>query len=44
LGIDATTSRILFGVLMRWPAADLDGLARTLAEHVRHSHPVKAAT
>ena len=44
VAIDATTTKILFGVLLRWPAADPDGLARSLAEHVRHNHPVKAAT
>jgi len=44
LAIDATTTKVLFGVLLRWPAADPDGLARSLAEHVRHNHPVKAAT
>jgi hypothetical protein len=44
LAIDATTTRVLFGVLLRWPAADPDGLAQSLAEHVRHNHPVKAAT
>ena len=44
LAIDATTTKILFGVLVRWPAADPDGLAAQLAEHVRHNHPVKPAT
>jgi len=44
LVIDATTTRVLFGVLVRWPAADLEGLAGRLAEHVRHNHPVKPAT
>ncbi len=44
LAIDATTAKVLFGVLVRWPAADPDGLATRLAEHVRHNHPVKPAT
>jgi len=44
LAIDATTTRVLFGVLVRWPAADPDGLAAYLAEHVRHNHPLKPAT
>lgn len=37
LAIDATTSKVLFGVLVRWPAADPEGLATHLAEHVRHN-------
>ena len=44
LAIDATTTKVLFGVLIRWPATDPDGLAARLAEHVRHNHPVKPAT
>lgn len=44
LAIDATTTKVLFGVLVRWPAADPDGLAAHLAEHVRHNHPVKPTT
>jgi hypothetical protein len=44
LAIDATTTRVLFGVLLRWPAADPDGLAARLAEHVRHDHPLKPPT
>ena len=44
VAIDATTTKVLFGVLLRWPTADPDGLARSLAEHVRHNHPIKAAT
>jgi hypothetical protein len=43
LAIDATTAKVLFGVLLRWPAADPDGLAAQLAEHVRHNHPVRPA-
>jgi hypothetical protein len=39
LAIDARTTKVLFGVLVRWPAADPDGLAARLAEHVRHNHP-----
>jgi hypothetical protein len=38
IGIDASTTKVLFGVLLRWPARDLDGLAAELAEHVRHNH------
>ncbi len=41
LAIDATTTKVLFGVLLRWPAADPEGLATSLAEHVRHNHPIK---
>jgi len=41
--IDATTTKVLFGVLQHWPAADPDGLAARLAEHVRHNHPLKPA-
>jgi hypothetical protein len=37
LVIDATTTKVLFGVLVRWPAADPEGLAARLAEHVRHN-------
>jgi hypothetical protein len=44
LAIDATTTRVLFGVLLRWPAADPEGLAIRLAEFVRNNHPVKPAT
>jgi hypothetical protein len=44
IAIDATTAKVLFGVLLRWPAADPEGLAQKLAEHVRHNHPVKPAT
>src|SRR5216117_4104443 len=41
LAIDATTTKVLFGVLLRWPTTDPEGLATRLAEHVRHNHPVK---
>jgi len=44
IAIDATTAKVLFGVLLRWPAADPEGLAQSLAEHVRHNHPAKPAT
>lgn len=37
IAVDALSSRVLFGVLLRWPAADPDGLADHLAEHVRHN-------
>jgi hypothetical protein len=40
LAIDATTTKVLFGVLLRWPATDPDGLAARLAEDVRHNHPL----
>ena len=43
VGIDATTTKVLFGVLVRWPASDPDGLAAHLAEHIRHNHPLKPA-
>jgi hypothetical protein len=43
LAIDATTTKVLFGVIVRWPAADPEGLAARLADHVRHNHPVKPA-
>ena len=42
LAIDATTTKVLFGVLVRWPTADPEGLAAHLAEHIRHNHPVKS--
>ena len=44
LAIDATTTKVLFGVLLRWPVADPEGLAQNLAAHVRHNHPLKPAT
>jgi hypothetical protein len=44
LAIDATSTKVLFGVVLRWPVADPDGLATRLAEHVRHNHPMKPAT
>jgi hypothetical protein len=44
LAIDATTTKVLFGVLLRWAVADPEGLATSLAEHVRHNHPMKPAT
>jgi len=37
LAIDATTTKVIFGVLLRWPVADPEGLATRLAEHVRHN-------
>ena len=37
---DAGSGRVLFGVLLRWPARDPDALARTIAEHVRHTYVV----
>jgi hypothetical protein len=37
--VEALSTRVLFGVMVRWPAADLDGLAGELAEHVRHRYP-----
>jgi hypothetical protein len=40
LGIDAATTKVLFGVLLHWPRTDPDGLAAALAEHVRHNHPL----
>ena len=44
VAIDATTTKVLFGVLTRWPTADPDGLATHLAEHVRHNHPTSHPT
>ncbi len=41
LAIDATSTKVLFGVLLRWPAADPEGLAASLAEHVRHNRAAK---
>jgi hypothetical protein len=41
VAIDATTTKVLFGVLLRWPTTDPEGLAARLAEHVRHNHPVR---
>jgi hypothetical protein len=43
IAVDAVSTRILFGVLLRWPAADPDGLANALAVHVRHNHPLTRA-
>ena len=43
LAIDATSTKVLFGVLLRWPAADPEGLAESLAEHVRHNRAAKPA-
>jgi hypothetical protein len=40
IAADAVSGRVLFGVLLRWRADDLDGLAAELAEHVRHNHPL----
>ena len=40
IAVDAGSGRVLFGVLLRWPAHDLDQLARTIAEHVRHNYAV----
>jgi hypothetical protein len=37
IAVDAFSTRVLFGVLLRWPAADPEGLAAALAEHVRHN-------
>lgn len=43
LAIDATTTKVLFGVIVRWPVADPEGLAARLADHIRNNHPVKPA-
>lgn len=40
IAADAASGRVLFGVLLRRRAADLDGLAAELAEHIRHNHPL----
>lgn len=42
LAIDATSTKVLFGVVLRWPVADPEGLATRLGEHVRHNHPIRA--
>ena len=36
LAIDATTTKVLFGLSVRWPRADPEGLAAHLADQVRH--------
>jgi hypothetical protein len=41
---DAGSGRVLFGILLRWPARDADSLARTIAEHVRHNYVVPSRT
>jgi hypothetical protein len=40
VAVDATTARVLFGVLLRRAAGDPDGLAAELNEHIRHNHPL----
>jgi hypothetical protein len=35
---DAGSSRVLFGVVVRWPARDPDGLARRIADYVRTTY------
>jgi hypothetical protein len=35
---EATSSRVLFGILLRWPTTDLANLSAKLAEHVRHNY------
>jgi len=37
--VEALSTRVLFGVVVRWSAGDLDGLAGELTEHVRHRYP-----
>lgn len=39
IAAEAGAGRVLFGVVLRWPVNDPDGLARQLAEHVRHNYP-----
>lgn len=39
IAVDAVSARVIFGVLLRWPIKDPDGLAGALAEHIRHNHP-----
>jgi hypothetical protein len=41
IAIDAASSRVLFGILLRWSKADLGNLSATLAEHVRHNYPAR---
>jgi hypothetical protein len=43
IAADAVSTRIIFGVVLRWPTTDPDGLAAQLAEHVRHNHPLTHA-
>ena len=40
IGADAASGRVLFGVVLRWPARDPDQLARRIAEYVRHNYAV----
>ena len=35
---DASSSRVLFGVVIRWPARDPDALARRIADYVRSTY------
>jgi hypothetical protein len=35
---DASSSRVLFGVVVRWPARDPDTLARRIADYVRSTY------
>lgn len=39
ISADAGNGRVLFGIVLRWPVADLQQLPRALAEHVRHNFP-----
>jgi hypothetical protein len=39
IAAEAGAGRVLFGVVLRWPAGDPDGLAHRIAEHVGHNSP-----
>lgn len=39
IAAEAGVGRVLFGIVLRWPVGDPDGLARQIAEHVRHNYP-----
>ena len=44
IGADAGSGRVLFGVVVRWPARDPDQLARRIAEYVRHNYAAPSPT
>jgi hypothetical protein len=42
IAVDAASARVLFGILLRWPVANLAALPAVMAEHVRHNYPARA--